>query len=153
MFFSACLLTDPNISSTPPPLTEDGRTLLSSILGRWQISANETGNCDSTWRIRFPSGRTVWEESAEGLEISALGEGDSLRLYPVNDNELESVVSIEYLSCQGVVNNRLYIDELEPRMMSALFTQEMTIVGGTAWTPQLPVQPCRHTTAIQAIRN
>ena len=93
--------------------------------------------------MRFPSGRTVWAESAEGLEISALGEGDSLRLYPVNDNELESVVSIEYLSCQGVVNNRLYIDELEPRMMSALFTQEMTMVGGTACTSQLPVQPCR----------
>ena len=152
VLFSACSLADPQIALERPPLTDDGRALIASVVGRWQISTNEAGNCDSALRTYFPTGRTDWQNEAETLTISPLGEGDFLRLYPVNENELEAVISVRHLGCQGISVNSLLVDELTERTMNALFTQEVSITGGSECISELP-DPCHHTSRIQAIRN
>ena len=149
---SACSLAEPQIAAERPPLTDEGLALIASVVGRWQISANETGNCDSVWRTHFPSGRTEWQNDGQTLTISPLGDGDFLRLFPVNENEFEAVVSVRHLGCQGISVNSLLVDELTERTMNALFTQEVNITGGAACISELP-DPCHHTTRIQAIRN
>ena len=150
--FSACSLADPQVSVERPPLTDEGRALIASVVGRWQISTNEAGNCDSVWRTDFPSGRTDWQNDAETLTITPLGEGDFLRLYPANENEFEAVISVSHLGCQGISINSLLVDELTERTMNGLFTQEVSITGGSACNSELPA-PCHHTTRVQAIRN
>ena len=150
--FSACSFADPHFAVERPPLTDEGRALIARLVGRWQITANETGNCDSVWRTHFPSGRADWQNDAEALTISPLGDGDFLRLYPVNENELEAVISVRHLGCQGISVNSLLIDERTERTMNAVFTQEVSITGGAACNAELS-DSCHHTTRIQAIRN
>ncbi len=135
---------EPTMEESVPPLTEEGRTLLNQVEGRWKISGTSTNTCPDDAEVAFPMGETQWTVEGESLVIDGTLGGVTLTLYPLDETTFSREVTSSWGDCSITQTLVLEISEQGAGTLRGVFSGVTDVSSGIACPTSLDASlfPC-----------